>query len=446
LARAARLFFCHAGVLHVHMADVVVSISVFGPRSALPFSTSQHPRSVSRKMLAGQALGQPSASRRNYLLAAGPSSALLVLLLGILSACLWGCTDTSDVEVRLVSATAGAQPSSGRLEVYYLGEWGTVCDDDFGRTEAGVVCQQLGFSGGSTLDVRSGDVQSGSGSIHLDNVECSGRETNIAKCQHNGWGDNNCEHDEDVGVTCTDSSTRGGTTAIVTAASGSSIRLVSGGRVEVRHNSEWGTICDDNFGVEEARVVCRELGLSGGAVRTARSTTAGSSSQTIWLDDLRCTGNEARLSDCPGVSWGTSNCGHSEDIGVSCTRGGNTASRTTTTSSSTSTSSTSTTTSGHRHMCSDSAYCFGTIGDRCSDGIGDFITSKSDCEQAARVTGIDVWYPAVAVNTKDDRPRGCYLEATGSSEGVYFNTNSQSSATGAVFNDKPLCARYKHSP
>ncbi len=36
--------------------------------------------------------------------------------------------------------------SSGRLEIYLRGEWGTVCDDGFGQTEADVACRQLGFS------------------------------------------------------------------------------------------------------------------------------------------------------------------------------------------------------------------------------------------------------------------------------------------------------------
>ena len=35
--------------------------------------------------------------------------------------------------------------SSGRLEVYYRGQWGTVCNDFFGQTEANVACQQLGY-------------------------------------------------------------------------------------------------------------------------------------------------------------------------------------------------------------------------------------------------------------------------------------------------------------
>ena len=42
----------------------------------------------------------------------------------------------------------------------------------------------------------------GSGPIWLDNVECTGYETNIHQCRHNGWGKHHCDHSQDVSISC----------------------------------------------------------------------------------------------------------------------------------------------------------------------------------------------------------------------------------------------------
>ena len=54
----------------------------------------------------------------------------------------------SDGNLRLVGDLSPQNlSSSGRLEIYLQGEWGTVCTDRFGKEEADVACRQLGFTG-----------------------------------------------------------------------------------------------------------------------------------------------------------------------------------------------------------------------------------------------------------------------------------------------------------
>ncbi|XP_072102343.1 scavenger receptor cysteine-rich domain-containing protein DMBT1-like [Mobula birostris] len=206
--------------------------------------------------------------------------------------------------VRLVN---GSYACSGRVEVYYDGVWGTVCDDEWGPEDAKVVCKQLGCGSHATAK-RGAYFGKGCGNIWMDNVACSGIESSLVYCPFAGWGIHDCGHQQDAAVICE---------------AEMDIRVVGGsdrcsGRLEVSYNGEWGTVCHDGWDMKDAKVVCKQLGC-GPPTAALRSAHFGQGNGKIWMDDVACKGEELSLWECSFPGWGINNCGHGEDVGVNCT-------------------------------------------------------------------------------------------------------------------------------
>lgn len=103
------------------------------------------------------------------------------------------------------------------------------------------------------------------------------------------------------------------------------IRLVDGGneregRVEVNWSGEWGTVCDDDWDIHAATVVCKMLGYTE-AEMGVHSAYFGMGNDRILLDNVHCDGSEKNITDCTLKSdkpFGDSDCQHHEDAGVVC--------------------------------------------------------------------------------------------------------------------------------
>ncbi|XP_070228046.1 neurotrypsin isoform X2 [Bos mutus] len=225
----------------------------------------------------------------------------------------WGyCDCRRGPAFPILRLVGGSSVREGRVEVYHAGQWGTVCDDQWDDADAEVVCRQLGLSGIAKA-WNQAYFGEGSGPVMLDEVRCTGNELSIEQCPKSSWGEHNCDHKEDAGVSCTPL-----TDGVIRLAGGKGSHE---GRLEVYHRGQWGTVCNDGWTDLNTYVVCRQLGFKYG--KQASANHFEESMGPIWLDGVSCSGKEASFLQCSQRPWGTHDCSHREDVGISCYPGGN---------------------------------------------------------------------------------------------------------------------------
>ncbi|XP_036192299.1 lysyl oxidase homolog 4 [Myotis myotis] len=226
----------------------------------------------------------------------------------------------SRAEEPRVRLRSGAQVGEGRVEVLKNRQWGTVCDHGWNLISASVVCRQLGF--GSAREVLFGaQMGQGLGLIHMSEVRCKGSERTLSECPALDGSPNGCQHENDAAVRCN----------VPNMGFQNQVRL-AGGRnpeegvvevqVEVNGVRRWGTVCSDHWGLTEAMVTCRQLGL-GFASHAIKDTwywqgTAGA--EEVVMSGVRCSGTELALQQCQ--RHGPVHCPQSTgrgSAGVSCT-------------------------------------------------------------------------------------------------------------------------------
>ncbi|XP_047201597.1 lysyl oxidase homolog 3B isoform X3 [Girardinichthys multiradiatus] len=254
--------------------------------------------------------------------------------------------------------------NEGRVELFYKGEWGTICDDDFSIANANVLCRQLGFVS-ATGWIHSAKYGKGQGKIWLDNVLCNGGEKSIGLCKSRGWGNSDCTHDEDAGVVCKDERIPGFVDSNIIDAQVDEkkveeVRLrsviapgrkklpITEGVVEVKHKDGWAQICDLGWTIKNTHVVCGMLGFpherkvnknfykhlkKRAAERVSGPKVNVSAGGRLYLErqknyylihSLACTGTEVHLAACPlefSKPNATSSCAGGMPVVVSCMPG-----------------------------------------------------------------------------------------------------------------------------
>ncbi|NXY87585.1 C163A protein, partial [Alcedo cyanopectus] len=202
-------------------------------------------------------------------------------------------------ELRLSNGTG---PCSGRVEVKHEEQWGTVCDGDWTIEDAEVVCKQL-RCGAAVQALNRAPFGEGSGPTWLYRVDCHGDEAALWNCSHAGWGAFTCPHYFDTGVTCSGFSSMhltGGDTAC-------------SGRLKVKQDETWATVCFSHIDFKTASVICNELEC-GQAVDILRGTHSGDRHERIWQEEFHCVGNETHLAHCPRMLHHSKTCSYDATV------------------------------------------------------------------------------------------------------------------------------------
>ncbi|XP_062913396.1 deleted in malignant brain tumors 1 protein-like [Mobula hypostoma] len=139
-------------------------------------------------------------------------------------------------------------------------------------------------------------------------MRCTGKEKYLWKCPSAPWGQHDCSHKEDVTVECSEHK---------------EMRLVNGnhsceGRVEVRYNGRWGTVCSEKLDDTDANVICKQMNCGSMESIEYDSKKYLEGSDPIWLDEIGCLSYESTLWQCHADPWGKHDCQHNEDAGVKC--------------------------------------------------------------------------------------------------------------------------------
>ncbi|XP_074423560.1 scavenger receptor cysteine-rich type 1 protein M130-like, partial [Larus michahellis] len=250
----------------------------------------------------------------------------------------------------------GSTACEGRVEVHVQGTWGTLCASRWDLLDAHVLCRHLNCGFAESIP-KGGHFGRGTGPVWRDSFHCDGTEAHLGECPVTALGASPCSHENSAAVIC---SARFASLRLVGGGSpcdgrveifqhgtwgrvldeqwdvqeasvvcrqlqcgeAEAARLVNGpgrcaGRVEIYYQGSWGSVCDDGWDLSDAAIVCRQLGC-GGALEAVGSARFGEGSAQIWLESVNCSGAEAALWDCPAGSWGQHGCGHKEDAGVVC--------------------------------------------------------------------------------------------------------------------------------
>ncbi|XP_071375781.1 scavenger receptor cysteine-rich type 1 protein M130-like [Centroberyx affinis] len=204
-----------------------------------------------------------------------------------------GLTCSAD-DVRLVG---GASHCAGGLEMKQHGDWRPVYDKYWSLKSAAVVCRQLDCGSAVSTEMRE---DSSSRSVWRIRSSCLQSGSTLKECVLT----TSLPSSSSLQITCSES-----------------VRLVNGtslcsGRLEVKSNQFWSSVCEADFDQQDADVVCRELGC--GAPSVLQGALYGEVEAPMWTKVFQCEGSESVLLDCGSSGSARNTCSPGKAVGLTC--------------------------------------------------------------------------------------------------------------------------------
>ncbi|XP_052102367.1 scavenger receptor cysteine-rich domain superfamily protein-like isoform X2 [Mytilus californianus] len=209
--------------------------------------------------------------------------------------------------VRLSGGETNDNVKMGRVEVYQGRQWTNLCTSKFDQEDATVVCRQLGYARARVLS--SGIFGRSPYSGFTIDISCYGNETDILDCPHTIG---NCKYSEYASVVCIKQN--------VTDDFQIYIDDVYNGEVRVLQYGIRGTVCQDGWDDNDAKVICHQNRYLDG--QTFGTIKLLSQIDPIWLTYIECLGNEASIYECSFSMNLTTQCSSNvQPAGVICYNG-----------------------------------------------------------------------------------------------------------------------------
>ncbi|XP_071388313.1 scavenger receptor cysteine-rich type 1 protein M160-like [Centroberyx affinis] len=205
-----------------------------------------------------------------------------------------GLTCSEPDDVRLVG---GASCCAGGLEIKQHGDWKPVDDWNWNLKSAAVVCRQLDCGSAVSTGRRE---DSSERSVWEIESSCRQSGSTLRECV-SPWS---ASSSSSLQITCSES-----------------VRLVDGtslcsGRLEVKSNQSWSSVCEADFDQQDAEVVCRELGC--GAPSVLQGALYGEVEAAVWTKEFQCEGSESVLLDCGSSGSARNTCSPGKAVGLTC--------------------------------------------------------------------------------------------------------------------------------